>query len=417
MLSPEEQRQDLARRLLAQIRHFGARADALPEWREAARIQDPDELWRAWPDLPVMTKRMFEERFPAAEIQERFHLAGKISASGGSTGEPTRFFHDTGMLRASVAANVFTRVRMGWRPGMATVILWGSERDIGRQVGWRARANSALLRDYMVDGYHLNHATVERVLEIIRAQRPVAFYGFTSMLEFVARTVVEEGMRLPGGSVRVAWNGGEMLFPEQSRLFEQAFGVPILNRYGGRELSAMACQFQAGGPLQVLRPWLFCEVVREDGRPAAPGETGRLLWTSTICRGTPFLRYDVEDLGAFAPPHLTDAGITALSELRGRTAGLFRLPDGRTINNLYWNHLFKEFPEVRHFQVVYLRSGEIRISLVGTPFSENRESLFRSMAAHLLAGIPLKLLWVEQVPRTVQSKLIQVIRETSPEGD
>jgi len=43
-LAPDEQRRILAPRLLAQIQYFGRRADALPEWKEAARIRDPEDL-------------------------------------------------------------------------------------------------------------------------------------------------------------------------------------------------------------------------------------------------------------------------------------------------------------------------------------------------------------------------------------
>jgi phenylacetate-CoA ligase len=202
-----------------------------------------------------------------------------------------------------------------------------------------------------------------------------------------------------------------MLYPEQVQVFERAFGVPLLNRYGGRELSTMACQFEAGGPLNVLRPWLFLEVLDDHDKPVAPGTMGRLVWTSTVCRGTPFLRYDIEDLGIFDAAHQTESGVGALRELCGRSAGLMTLADGRVISGLYWNHLFKEFPEVRQFQVVLKNSGEIWISLAGEGMPEPREAELRSRLSHLVAGIPVKLLWTAEIPRTAQGKLVQVIRE------
>jgi len=411
-LDPGAQRREMGQRLLAQIRYFGTRADALAEWKEAARITDPEDLWRVWGTLPITTKQTLRERFTAAEIRDRFGLQGKVNATGGSTGEPTQFFHDTLAQKSSIAGNAYTRIRMGWRPGMPVVIVWGSERDIGQQTANRSvRRLVWLLGEYLVDGYQLNETTVDRVVGLIRAKRPVAVYGFTSMLEFVARSVVERGIELPAGSVRTAWSGGEMLFPEQVRVFEQAFGAGLLNRYGGRELSTMACQFELGGPLHALRPWLFLEVLDDHGKPAEPGTMGRLVWTSTVCRGTPFLRYDIEDMGIFDAAHRTEAGVGALREICGRRAGLLTLPDGRTINNIYWNHLFKEFREVRQFQVVCKRSGEIWISLAGDGMPEPREAELRAKLSHLLAGIPVKLTWMDEIPRSAQGKLVQVIRE------
>ena len=66
--TPTERRRAMARRLQARLRHFAARPDALPEWRDAAAIDDPDALWRAWPSLPILTKTDFQGRFSARAL-------------------------------------------------------------------------------------------------------------------------------------------------------------------------------------------------------------------------------------------------------------------------------------------------------------------------------------------------------------
>jgi phenylacetate-CoA ligase len=231
------------------------------------------------------------------------------------------------------------------------------------------------------------------------------------MLEFVARRVVETKQQIRPGVVRTAWNGGETLFPEQSQLFREAFGVPLFNRYGGRELSVMACQFAEGEPLQVLRPWLFLEVLNDHGRPAGPGEIGRLVWTSTICRGTPFLRYDVEDLGTFRASDSNESGVTAIDALHGRVGGLLELPGGRKISNLYWNHFFKEVKEVAQFQVILRKDRTLQILLRGAGFSPERDSAVRGLLAHFLADVPFHLQWVERIPLTKDGKLVQAYKE------
>jgi phenylacetate-CoA ligase len=409
--SPEEQRRQLAVRLLEQIQYFGGREDALPEWREAARISDPNELWRIWPALPVVTKKTLRERFPPEEVRRLCGLEGISNSTGGSTGEPTHFFQDREMGRAAAGLISYAWLKMGWRPGMATIVVWGSERDIGKLMSARSRLNYRLLRIFLVDGYALDRSTVSRVLDIMRRQRRVAIYGFTSMLEFVAGETLAMGLEPPPGTVRAAWNGGEMLFPDQVELFREAFGAPILNSYGGRELSTIATQLEAGGPLHVFRPWLFLEVVREDGAPAGPGEIGRLLCTSTITRGTPFLRYEVGDLGAFDAGHQTEAGVSALRELHGRIGSVVRLPSGKVISNLFWNHFFKECPEVRQFQVRLAGDGTVRCLLRGAGFSPEREGELRAVLQNFLGPAPVEFSWVERIPLTSQGKLIQVMQE------
>jgi phenylacetate-CoA ligase len=410
-LRPEEQRKDMALRLQRQIRYFGNRDDALPEWKEAAKIEKAEDVLPIWPDLPVVTKDMLRTRFPAGEIGRRFRIEGTANCTGGSTGEPVHFFHDRAMLKSGIAAIAFSSIRMGWRPGMPIVVLWGSERDVKKRTTLRNRIHARLRNQFLIDGYHLSDHTVERMCKHL-VRGPVVMYGFTSMLEFVARRILEKRLSIRPGVVRAAWNGGEMLFPEQIEVFRQAFGVPILNRYGGRELSVMACQFADGAPLHVFRPWLFLEVLDDRGRPASPGQMGRLVWTSTVCRGTPFIRYDVEDLGSFRPCDQNESGIVAIDTLYGRFGGVLELRGGQKINNLYWNHFFKDVKEVEQFQVILRKNRSLRILLRGAGFSPERESAVRGVLTNFLGDVPVQLQWVAQIPRTKEGKLIQVYKET-----
>jgi len=409
--SADQTRKELGTRLLDLVRYFGGRGDALPQWREAAQIRDTEDLWKFWPSLPILTKHDLQTRFEPNAMRERFGLLGSISSTGGSTGEPTPYLHDPQMLLATTAARHFARLQCGWYPGLATICLWGSERDIGKQRTLRNRFSACLRNEWLVDGYSLGDQTVDRVRSLLRRHRRVAVYGFTSMLEFVARELLAQGTLPPPGQVLAAWNGGEMLFPEQSELFRRAFGVPILNFYGGRELSAMACQTALGDSLQVLRPLVFVEIVDEAGNPAPPGQSGRLVWTSTVCRGTPLLRYDVGDIGCSAPEDQDEAGVRALTQLQGRAAGLLKLPTGKTINCLFWNHLFKEFQEVQHFQVVIVKDRELLLNLKGTPWAGSREDHLRRILRQFLGEMPVRVAWVDRIPLSAQAKLVQVVRQ------
>jgi len=410
-LASHEARKLIGARLLSQLQYFGRRADALPEWRELASMGDPEELWQHWPTLPILTKRDLAARFPPKEMAKRLGLSGKLSSTGGSTGEPTPFLHCSDMVAVSVASTIYCRMNMGWRPGMATIGLWGAERDIGKRQNLRLAIMARLKNDWVVGGYNINSATVERVLHLIRRHRPVAIYGFTSMLEFVARQVLDTGVEVPRGAVSTAWNGGEMLLDYQVDIFQKAFGLPILNWYGGRELSVMAYQRTSASPLEVLRPYLFIEVVDANGKPVSPGETGRLICTSTVCRGSPFLRYEIGDLAAYAPEDADESGIRNIRQLHGRTAGTWTLPNGKVISCLFWNHLFKEFPEVRQFQVVLLKRQQIELRLKGTPLSREKEAHLRGILSNFAAHLPVTIRWMDQIPLTRQGKLVQVVEE------
>jgi len=87
------------------------------------------------------------------------------------------------------------------------------------------------------------------------------------------------------------------------------------------------------------------------------------------------------------------------------------LPDGRKINNLYWNHFFKEINEVAQFQVIQRKNGSLQILLRGKGFGSDREAQVRGLLAHFLGATPVDLQWVKSIPLTKEGKLVQVYRE------
>ena len=415
---PDDARRMLAVRLRDQLRRFAARADALPEWRDAARIDDLDALWKAWPSLPILTKADLRGRFSARALREQ-GVEGQLSATGGSTGEPTTFIHDAASVRRMNAVMHVARQQLGWRPGMPTICVWGAQRDIGQGLtGYRRVRHdltNRLSRLREVDGFMLTEETARRVHDQLLASRGgAAVYGFSSMLDHVARVAQERGWHVPAGLVRVAWNGGEMLHDEQVARFREVFGVPILNYYGGRELGTIAAQQEAGGPLHLVRPYVFVELIGDDGAPVAPGTPGRIVVTSTDGHGTPFLRYDIGDMASCSAPHVDASGVTHLDALLGRAGSVLRLPNGTTISNNYWNHLFKELDEVVQFQVRLRTDGSLRLNFVGQRFAESREAWLRTVLGTFLGPMPIDIAWVDAIPPTQLGKRLQVVVEDRP---
>src|SRR4029450_12737288 len=116
--TPDDARRLLGPRLREPRRHFAARPDALPEWRDAARIDDVDALWEAWPSLPILTKADLRERFSPRALRAQ-GVEGQLPATGGSTGEPTTFIHDAASVRRMNAVMHVARQALGGAPGEA----------------------------------------------------------------------------------------------------------------------------------------------------------------------------------------------------------------------------------------------------------------------------------------------------------
>ena len=79
---------------------------------------------------------------------------------------------------------------------------------------------------------------------------------------------------------------------------------------------------------------------------------------------------------------------------------MLRLPNGTTVSNNYWNHLFKELEEVAQFQVRLRPDGSLRLNFVGRPFGERREAWLRDVLGEFLGPMPIEIAWVDAIPPT-----------------
>jgi phenylacetate-CoA ligase len=260
----------------------------------------------------------------------------------------------------------------------------------------------------LVDGFAFDETTVERARMFLDANDQVSIYGYSSLLEQLADAFRNQGLSVPAGKVQAVWNGAEAVTAEQSEAFHAVFGREIQNQYGGREFGALAYQTSDSDGLNLLRPNVFAEIVDDAGQPCVPGEIGRIVLTTLIGKGTPFLRYENGDLGTYAANGVDESGIFKLSSLEGRLSGMVRLNGGRVVHNAFWGMLIKEFAGVDQFQVRQARDRSIAILLKGERISPVDEQRLRMLLENTLKETPLTISWVDKIPLTREGKLIQV---------
>jgi phenylacetate-CoA ligase len=190
--------------------------------------------------------------------------------------------------------------------------------------------------------------------------------GYAGNLIELARFVRDQ----PGA---LAWKprrlitAAEGLLPGQRELIEAHLGGRVWMSYGSREfmLIGMECAEQRGYHLAADN--LLVEVVDDGGAAARPGATGRILITDLHNAANPFIRYEIGDLGALAPPgHRCPCGrpFPVLSRVEGRVQEVIVLPGGDRLTALFIPHLMKEFPEVQGYQIVQPTARRLEVNLI-----------------------------------------------------
>jgi phenylacetate-CoA ligase len=160
------------------------------------------------------------------------------------------------------------------------------------------------------------------ILEGLRAWRPDVIAGYPGVLARLGRA---HGLR-----PRLVITGGEVLTPLQRQQITDNFGTVVRELYATHELGLIAWQCPEGMALHVADDNVIMEVLRDDGRPAEPGETGEVVITRLHTFAMPFIRYRLGDIvtrGDTSCP--CGAPFSTVLTVQGRMLDYFPLAGGR----------------------------------------------------------------------------------------
>ncbi len=139
----------------------------------------------------------------------------------------------------------------------------------------------------------------------------------------------EDALRAYGG-LRKVFYGGEHFTAEQQRTLKDTFGIEVIRSitYGSTDLGPLGyqCTESSGGVHHLHADLHTMEVLDlAEDRPVAPGETGRLVFTTHARRGQDLGRYVIGDLGREVPGRCPCGRHAPRFELRGRTGDVMRV--------------------------------------------------------------------------------------------
>ncbi|AUG81713.1 hypothetical protein CFP65_7109 [Kitasatospora sp. MMS16-BH015] len=132
------------------------------------------------------------------------------------------------------------------------------------------------------------------------------------------------------GGIRKIFYGGEHFTAEQRRTLAETFGIETVHSitYGSTDLGPLGYQCtESSGSVHHLHADLHTlEIVAVDAdRPVAPGETGRLVFTTRARRGQHLDRYVIGDLGRLLPGDCPCGNRSPRFELLGRLGEVMRV--------------------------------------------------------------------------------------------
>jgi phenylacetate-CoA ligase len=200
--------------------------------------------------------------------------------------------------------------------------------------------------------------------------RPEALIGYASVLGLLAEEQLEGRLTI---EPRVGITTSEVLTDEAARRIEQAWGAPPVNVYAATEAPGIAFGSLEQVGMHVGEGSLVVEVVDDAHRPVAPGVLGsKVLLTSLVGHVQPLIPYELSDAAVIAPGEdPSGRPYTRIERVDGRSDDILTLP-GRNGGEVRMHPYrirspFSVLLDVRQYQIVHERNGDIRVDVVPGP--------------------------------------------------
>ena len=157
---------------------------------------------------------------------------------------------------------------------------------------------------------------------------------------------------------------GEPLFDHQRQLIGEAFGAPVANEFGSRDIGFTAHETPEG-QLLLMSESIILEVLDEQGLPVAPGETGEAVMTALESFAQPFIRYRTGDVVRLSDEPCRDGrGLHVIEEVVGRTTDFVVRADGAIMHALSVIYVLRAVPGVGEFKIVQHSVRDLEVLVV-----------------------------------------------------
>ncbi len=168
------------------------------------------------------------------------------------------------------------------------------------------------------------HTPLPRQVAWLAERTPVYLHTNPSNLLALAHYVRDGGSK-PSG-IAGAITGGEVLTDDIRAQARRWLGLDMFDSLANAECGVMAAQCQDGdGGYHTDAEVAVVEVVKPDGSPCRPGETGRLTVTPLHAYAMPLIRYQTDDWVTVGQMCSCGRNLPVIGRILGRDRELFRL--------------------------------------------------------------------------------------------
>lgn len=202
-----------------------------------------------------------------------------------------------------------------------------------------------------------------RVLDILLKEKPFYIQCYPATLRELLRLSKLKGVKPK--NLREVRTISEILDPDLVVQAKKHWGIKVTNNYSANEINIIALQCPDDPQnMHVMSESVLLEVLREDGTPCKPGETGRCVITTLINYAQPLIRYENGDYAEVGAACSCGRGLPVIKRIVGRAHNMFVMKNGDKFTaGLPPDDALFELP-IRQYQLVQTSYEEVEVRVV-----------------------------------------------------
>lgn len=368
--------------------------------------------WEIFQRFPLLTRRHLQDHYTELASSAPYPQHGHVGAihTSGSTGAPVS------VLRTALDG-------LFWKALTLREHVW-HRRDLGAKLSairqgvsetendnWGA-ATEGLIRTGPASTLPVAR-DIETQIRWIEGQQPAYLLSHPTNLAALAEHCIEHGIRMPW--LREARTRGEALPADLRELCREAWGIPVTDMYSSNECGYIALQCPQAPHYHVMAESLLVEVIDDEGRACAPGQTGRIVVSTLHNFAMPLIRYEIGDLAEVGAPCPCGRGLPVITRILGRARNMLRLANGKQFWPSFGLRGLSRELGIRQHQLVQKSFDRIEARLVvDAPLdAAQEERLRKQLLSCVPAGFEVALSYCAEIPRSAGGKFEDFISEVA----
>ena len=354
--------------------------------------------------LPVTTKADLREAgMEKTSAKNHKDFQTYKDSTSGSTGQPFQFL---GEVRARDYSTAYTLRSWNWggyEVGDPYLSLWG-----WHKYDWSNKLFNKLMRNIYISAYDLDHKFDDYV-KILRSHKPKLLTAYTSSMVKMAKMMQAAG--IDDITVPIMIPTSENLYPHLRQLLEETFHGKVYDRYGSRELGAVAGECQNQDGLHINAETFIVEYVKTEQKVESGAK--RLVITHLDKFGMPLIRYDTGDLGTPGSDKPCSCGLRLpkIGSIDGRVTDFIKMKNGVLVPYFFFNYSLEQYgPYIRQFQLSQPNLERLILKVVPTQdFSEDKQKeLIERLEKALDHQTKVEIVLVKEIPLAKSGKFVTV---------